>query len=450
MSTWHPDRAVLERFLGGRLSERESHALQCHLFVCHDCEERLLALLPGPSTFPASFPDDDYRGLIHRLIDGYGSEAGAHRHRLAGERAAAPGLWRELEPHDPERRRTLAREDPRFATWGFHELLLDRSRLVVLNDVHRAEDLLRLALDVTGRLDPEAYGSGGVEAAAARTWASLGNVLRIRGELHQAESAFQTAERHLSRSWLDPLDEALLLELKASLRRAQRRFDEALELVEGALAIYREVNEPHLHGRALMIKGVVLQYKGAPSEAADCFRRSLFLLDSLREPRLVGMCQFNLISCLQDAGRSAEAASLIPEARRMMEEVGTRSDQWRLRWTEGRVAASLRRDEEAEEALREVRDAFVESALAFDAALVSLDLATVYLRQHRAEETKRLVAEMIPVFQSREIYREALAALIVFQRAAEMEQLTTSLVDEVSAYLRQARGNPQLRFRGEG
>ncbi|MFL6262557.1 MAG: tetratricopeptide repeat protein [Thermoanaerobaculia bacterium] len=446
-STLHLDRTILGRFLGGHLSERESHDLQRHLFVCPDCEERLLALLPGsPSLLPFSRREDHHR-LIRRLVEGCRAEADAFRRRLAGERAAAPRLWREIEPHGEERRRALVRSDPRFATWGFHELLLDRSRRAALEDVQRAEHLLRLAFDVARRLDREGHGPGAVEAAKGRTWASLGNVLRVRGDFRRAEGAFRNAERHLSRSWLDPLDEALLLELKAPLRRAQRRFGEALELLEGALAIYREVNDPHLQGRVLMTKGVVLQYMGNPQEAAACFRRCLFLLDSLREPRLVGMSQYNLISCLQDAGQSAEAAALIPEARRMMEQVGTRFDLWRLRWTEGRVAASLGRHEEAEEALGEVREAFLDSALAFDAALVSLDLALVYLRQHRAGETRRLAAEMIPVFQSREVHREALGALIVFQRAAELEELTAGLVEEIAAYLRQARVDPRLRFR---
>ncbi len=447
-SPWHPDRALLERFLDGGLSAREGHDLQRHLFLCPGCEERLLALLPV-SLPPGSLPGEDYQDLVRRLVDGCRLEAGAHRRRLAEERAAAPGLWREIEPLGEERRRALVREDPRFGTWGFHEYLLDRARQAALQDVHSAELLLRLALAVAGRLDRAGHGPGAREAAKARTWAWLGNVLRVRGDFQRAESAFRIAERHFSRSWLDPLDEALLLELQAPLRRAQRRFDEALELLEGALAIYREVNEPHLQGRSLMTKGVVLQYKGDLEEAAACFRRSLFLLDSLREPRLVGMSQYNLISCLQDAGQSAEAAALIPDARQMMEQVGTRSDRLRLRWTEGKIAAARGRLDTAEAILREVREAFAESALVFDQALVSLDLAAVYLRQHRSEETRRLAAEMIPVFQAREVHREALAALIVFQRAAELEQLTVGLVEEIAAYLRQARGNPQLRFRGE-
>lgn len=436
MSNRHLDRTALERYLRDMLSDRESRDLQRHLFICPDCEERLLALLPGSAPSPHPLPrNDDHRGLIRRLLDDHRSEIGAHRGRLAAERTTAFALWREIEPLGHERRRTLVWEDARFQSWGFHEFLLDHARVEALEAPHRAEDLLRLALDVAERLDSEEYGPGSLEAAKVRTWAYLGNAFRVLGDFRQAESAFQTAELFLSRSWLDPLDEALILELKAPLRRAQRRFDEALDLLADAIAIYREVNEPHLQGRALMTRGLALQYKGDYEDAADCFRTSLYLLDGVREPRLVGMSQFNLIGCLQDAGRSGEAAALLPEARRIMEQVGTRSDQRRLRWTEGKVAASLGRYDEAEDAFHELRRIFVEDGIAFEAALVSLELATLYMRQRRIEETKRLAAEILPIFQSREVYREALAALIVFQQAAEMEQLTVGLVEEIAAYL---------------
>jgi tetratricopeptide (TPR) repeat protein len=324
---------------------------------------------------------------------------------------------------------------------------VERSRAAVLADARAAEELLRLALDVAERLDPAAHGPGSIEAAKCRASTHLGDALRVQEDFAGAEAAFHAAELSLSRSWLDPLDEALVLEFKARLRRAQRRFDEALDLIDGAIAIHREIREPHLEGRALMVKGLTLQYFGDPAAAAECFRASLSALDEREEPRLTALSRFNLLGCLQDAGRSREAAALLAETRREMEQVCQPADLVRLRWTEGKVAASLGRSGEAEQAFLEVRSGFLRNALAYDAALISLDLATLYLRQGRAEETKRLAAEILPVFRSREVYREALAALIVFQNAAEVEQLTLSLVDEIAAYLRQARHDPQLRFR---
>jgi tetratricopeptide (TPR) repeat protein len=448
MTDRHPDRAALEQFLDGGLPEGESRILQRHLFLCPVCEDRMIALLPGSKTSPHPAPDEGYRGLIHRLLNDHRTEIASRRHGLTREQQVASGLWREIEPHPPDRRHALIREGSRFRNWAFFELLVDLSRRTVADDPVRAEDLLRLALDVAEQLSPEEYGPGSIEAAKARAWTWMGNAWRVRGDFRQADRAFQTAEAFLAQSWLDPLDEALLLELKAPLRRVQGRYDEALELLAEAIAIYREVNEPHLQGRALMVNGLVLRYQGNLQGAVDCFRTSLFLLDGTRDPRLLVTAQYNLIGCLEAAGRGAEAAALIPETRTLMEQAGTRSDLIRLRWTEGRVALLLEQLAEAEAALLEVRESFVADGRAFDAAQASLDLAALFLRQGRSEETQLLATELIPIFESRDIYREALAAVIVFQQAAAMEQLTAGLIEEIVIYLEQARGNPQLQFRG--
>jgi tetratricopeptide (TPR) repeat protein len=444
---WHPDRGALERYLGGISPDGESRALQRHLAVCPECEERLLGLLTPPSP-AATAPEEESHGVIRLLLDDQREAVASLRGRLAAERAAAPGLWRELGG-DPEELGRRIWQDSRLQTWGFFEFLVDRAYGLIQEDTRGTEILLRLAVDAAELLVPERYGAGAREAAKARAWTWLANILRVQGHFQQAETAFQTAELYLSRSWLDPLDEALLLELRGALRRGQRRFEEAVELLDAAIAIYREVNEPHLQGRALSIQGLALQYMGDHAAAADRFRRSLFLADGVREPRLLVSSQYNLISCLQEAGQAAEAAELIPDARRMMEQVGKPADLLRLRWAEGRIDGSRGRLDRAGEILREVRQTFLDGGLTFDAALVSLDLAMVYLRQRRSEETRRLAAETIPVFQSREVHREALAALIVFQQAAELDELTAGLIEEITAYLWQARGNPQLRFRGD-
>ena len=94
------------------------------------------------------------------------------------------------------------------------------------------------------------------------------------------------------------------------------------------------------------------------------------------------------------------------------------------------------------------RDGFLEKYMAFDAALVSLDLAVVYLRAGRTEEVRSLAEAMIPIFKSQEIHREALAALVMFQEAARREAVTLSLVERLAAYFREAEVDRELRFRG--
>lgn len=83
----------------------------------------------------------------------------------------------------------------------------------------------------------------------------------------------------------------------------------------------------------------------------------------------------------------------------------------------------------------------------YDTAMVSLDLALVYARQGRAADLKRLAEEMHAVFESQEIHREALAALLLFQQAAREERLSVERVEAFIQYFKKARTNPSLRFR---
>jgi hypothetical protein len=52
----------------------------------------------------------------------------------------------------------------------------------------------------------------------------------------------------------------------------------------------------------------------------------------------------------------------------------------------------------------------------------------------------------VPVFESRELHRQALAALALFEQAAACEQASADWVRRLARYLRQSRYNPYLRF----
>ena len=61
-------------------------------------------------------------------------------------------------------------------------------------------------------------------------------------------------------------------------------------------------------------------------------------------------------------------------------------------------------------------------------------------------EIKRLAEEMIPIFSSRQIHREALAALDYWRQAVEAEQACATLIAGVASFLKRAQHNPELRF----
>ncbi len=377
---------------------------------------------------------------------------------LARSLFEARGLWERLRPFSPEKRLGLVEDTDRFLSWGLCELLCQESRETVSGNPEEALQLADLAEQVARRLAPgQPFEVEWLEELRAYAWAHVGNARRVLGELRSANEAFRQADEH----WLrgaeeiaDPLGfGACILDLKASLRRAQRRFEDALALLEQVVETYRQGQEGardlHLAGRALVSKAYTLDQMGEPARAIAALQEAEPLVDPARDPRLLLCLRHNLLWCLTTLGRHEEASELLPETETLSRQVGSDLDLLRLRWAEGRIAAGLGEPEKGEEILRQVRRDFVARDLGYDAALVSLELAGLFAGQERTAELKELAREMLPVFQSRDVHREALAALALFQQAAAQEQATHGLVQRLAAYLHRARRDPGLRFEGE-
>jgi tetratricopeptide (TPR) repeat protein len=286
-----------------------------------------------------------------------------------------------------------------------------------------------------------------VNDLGARAWSGLGNAQRIRSDFHEAEESFAKAERLLRKGTGDPLEKAHVLLLKSSLRGNQQRFREAFRLLDRVLAIGRKCGDPQLCGKAMIMRGFLLGLANDPEAAIRHLTEGIRDVDPATDSRLLVAAQHNLILFLAESGRYDEAMRLLESARPLYHRVGDRMSLLRLRWLEGKIETALGRFAEAEHLLRDVRKELIERELGFDAALLCLDLANIFTRQGRSAEMRHLAEEMLPVFRSRDIHREAIAALLVFQKAAEMERVTLGLIREVSGYLRESRAASGIRSR---
>jgi tetratricopeptide (TPR) repeat protein len=319
------------------------------------------------------------------------------------------------------------------------ELLLARSRETWFTDPAAAVELAELAVVVSDRLDAGHYGEALVEDARARAWAHLANAWRIASDLRRSEEALQNAEEHHRQAGEDAYTGAEILSFKASLLNAQGRYEEAAALLDPAIEVYRQAKDRHREGRALIQKGASVSYAGRNAEAIRLVRRGLAKIDIFEEPQILVAGRHNLIGYLNEIGRHEEALRALTETRGLYLRLGERSPLVRLRWLEGKILRDLKQMDEAEAAFREVRDHFIRQGIGLDAALASLDLAMIFLERGDTGELKRLAAEMIPVFESRDDHQKALAAFLLFQKAAEAEQVTLGLLQEMAASLEQAR-----------
>jgi tetratricopeptide (TPR) repeat protein len=264
----------------------------------------------------------------------------------------------------------------------------------------------------------------------------------VLGELQGADDALLIAEECRQACGLQTARvEVEVLSLKASLRMDQRRLEEARDLMDQVLRL-AQVEDRQSVGRLLQKKAKILKESGDIPGAIQAVQQSLMEVSREREPQLFAYARHNLLHLLTVAGRYQEAESLVPEVRELLQTAAEPLDRVRFQWTEGNLFQGLGRLSEAEERYRAVQQDFLELRKGLDAALVSFDLASLLWEQGRTEELKRLAAEVLTVFESREVHREAVASLLLFQKACAEERITGELIRQIAAELRrERRGN---------
>ena len=137
---------------------------------------------------------------------------------------------------------------------------------------------------------------------------------------------------------------------------------------------------------------------------------------------------------------------MIGEVRELARQLGNRLDLVRVDWLQGRIAAGLGRHDEAIALLGRVRAKFAEDEIAYDAALVTLELAEIHAAVGRGAEVRSLARESAPIFAQQGVHAEARRALELFRRAALQDRATAQLLRAVVSYLYRARHDPRLRF----
>jgi tetratricopeptide (TPR) repeat protein len=358
--------------------------------------------------------------------------------RPTQEHPDAAMLWSHLEKcADPERRILVAELEeywsPELATMVAAESLRKAP-----NHPKEALEWAELALFIAEQIP-------GDLPLQSHLWATVSNARRACNDLPRADEAITQAWRFWetdAQEGLGLLNRGWLLWIEAALRRDQRRFPEALKRIEEALAL--DIGE--LRGQILLSKSAIFQILGDPEGSAAALSEAAPLIDSAQEPRLAFGVRFNLVVDLCHLGRFEEAESRLPEVQALAEQLGEELDLTRVDWLTAKIAAGLGRLAEAREAFEKVQGVFIRRELTFEYALVSLELSVLLLGQGRTAEVKTLAEQMLEIFRTQQVEREALAALLLFCDAARGETATVELARRLVTFLHRAQHDPELSF----
>lgn len=429
--TIDPELAL--RFVRGETDREETAAVLRRV---------LLEEPPDDDAAPEEPPPGAYAGALEQGI----AAVRAIQQQRRDDEARAGEMLAALLDLSADASRSAVESDPRYHSWALADLLRERSFAAGTEDPARSRHLARLAVAVAERA-PEVGGDRLRADLLSAAWAQLGNAERIATDLHAADAALRTALDHLGRGTGDPLPRARALSLLASLRSDQSRFDEAVEMAKRSASLYRRAGDDHGYGRTLLQVATYHAYRDELDLACSRLDEALGHLDAAAEPRLVLLARHNRASFLERAGRLEEAAGELAAARELAE---APLDRLRLRWLEGRLELRRTGPEAGEAILSEVRDAFLDRGLGYEAAQVSLELAVLYAEQGRTADQRRLAEEMVPMFAARGVHPEAQAALALYCDAARAEAVSVRLAREVGEYLDRAQGRPQVTFRRGG
>jgi tetratricopeptide (TPR) repeat protein len=451
MFSRHPDNDDFRRFLEG--TSRSAGAMQVVRHLLGDCTpcrdklremgwdsarlERLLFL--SSSKLEASPP-----GCRYNYDVAFGKADRALMAMFAPTQplgVAVEKLVEELTSLPGEDQLHRVAEDGRFAKPQLVEFLFESGHQLRYQDPERMLHLNKLAILAAEHCTAEAAG-GELRLAdlRARAWGHYGNALRVCAHLREAEEAFARAHRECREGTGDPPLKASLLEQLASLRIHQRRFEEAIDAAEAAGQIYRELGNSHLLATSVIRKANAKVLAGEPEAAVDLINSAIPLIDCEADPQLLLAACHNLVRCYIDLAQPEQALSIYTETRDLYREFDDPLIVLRAHWQEGQLLRDMGHPRQAESRLLEAQKGFLDRGLIYEAAVLSLDLAALYLTTGSSEDVRQTAAAAVPIFRALGVDRDALASLRQLQQMADQEQQAMELIRFLNARIEPLAG----------
>jgi len=410
----------LKAFASSELPKDKSRALVAHfLRGCRTCQAQSAGLWRSAEPVP----EDGYDAAFDRVLAAFN---GGRADAVAAERAASPG------PLQAQAGVSAEVEGPDLV-----EALLRRAWDLRHESPAEMRRTARLAVLTANSLRAEIYGAPQVADIRCRAAAGYGNACRIAGDLDEAQQALDRAAELLPRGTGDLQTRAQLYEFQGSLESARGHYDQALTALDAAYAIHIERGDRHMAGRALIAKGLQVNYTGQPREARRITQRGLEMVDEARDPGLVRSAIHNQLWFLLESGRAREARSLLGAHRDRL--ATGESQRLDLLWLDGRIKAGLRDEAGALRDLEAAEQGFTATGRTSRAASVKLDQAAVHLLLGNSARALTLVRAAEEILSENGTSSSILMALAFVRRTLAEREVSAKFVLRLANVVRRGQ-----------
>ncbi len=261
----------------------------------------------------------------------------------------------------------------------------------------------------------------------------LGSAYRAVGDLARAEEIYREGLRLLKAERVPSAEKANFMFRLAFLLSVQNRLDEALNLANGSVRVYRRSGEAlrrrHL-GEALVIRGCVHDQIGNTAAAMKDWSEALSCTDPKARPRVHHCASYNLAYGLVAKG-AVDSRSLstveghLSKARKFLSKRPRSRQKLLLVWLQGIVMVRFGSTRRGEAAFKTARRGFLEMEAALEFALVSLDLGRHFFRSLELDQLKRLAVETQQLFSTLCTDQQANRALLIWKDAVLATTVST-------------------------
>jgi tetratricopeptide (TPR) repeat protein len=205
--------------------------------------------------------------------------------------------------------------------------------------------------------------------------------------------------------------------------------DEAEALLHHAGRCYGEIDDSREGAVCFALLGLLYIEEEEVSRAEKLLRSARPGLDARIQPWLAAESYLALARCLALTNREPEARKLRESALGLNKSVPGEGAS--LVWREAQVADALGELANAEQLFELARRRYLEWRCLPEAGLATIDLARVLVRQDRREETRKLSAELVQVFEGQPGLELSLSVL----QGLEVAAVTGNCEEEIWRFL---------------
>ena len=336
---------------------------------------------------------------------------------------------------NPRGRELRARNAPEKLHPQVVSELISRSYELRMVDPRESLEYGQVAVDAARALQLGCAGQELAEDLRAEAWGNLANCLRLVDNIDAANEAWPNAAAHASCGSGDPLLAAHLALKEAVLRRVERRLCDAAALQTRAAALFARCGDGPAAGKSHLELAITHFHAEAPKQALAAAKQAAGLLDMVAEPEMALALYHNTLFFLEADGEYEMAFIVSGRIRWWYEVMESPLLLARYQWLRGRLALAAGATQTAANCADEARRTLLAEGQLFDAALAGFDACLAMLKNGSFLPAQRLATEMYTVFTSKDLPREAHAALLLFADAARSGSITVALADKVAGEL---------------